>query len=129
MTINDLTFNELANCRILARKESYLSGRNVTFQEVAERELAKHLQGKPTFIYARETENNDNVGKYIYLEFESGDCKRLKLVDSSSRINPDANIISTASPIGKLVKHAKKNDIYQFNRTLIRVVDISQAEM
>lgn len=127
MTIKDLTYNELANCRILARKESYTSGRLVTFQEVAEREISKHLQGKPSFIYARESETNDNVGKYLYLEFENGDCKRVHLVESSEQINPDANIISTSSPIGRRVKHANKNDIFQLGKTLIRIVDITQA--
>lgn len=127
MTIKDLTFNELANCRIIARRESVETGRIVTFQEVAEREISKHIQGKPTFIYTRESENQDNTDKFLYLEFENGDCKRVRLVESSEQINPDMNIISTSSPLGRLVKHAKKNDMYQLGKTLIRVVDIANG--
>lgn len=127
MTIKDLTYNELANCRIIARKESVLTGRVVTFQEVAEREISKLFQGIPTFIYSRESENRDNVDKHLYLEFDNGDCKRVRLVESSEQINPDINIISTSSPLGRLIKFAKKNDIYQLGKTLIRVVDIANG--
>ena len=127
MTIKDLTFNELANCRILARKESHETGRVVTFQEVAEREISKHIQGKPSFIYTRESETQDNIGKYMYLEFDNGDCKRVHLVESSDQINPDMNVISTSSPMGRLIKFAKKNDIYLLGKTLIRIVDIAQG--
>lgn len=129
MEIKDLTFEELANCRIIARKESSICNRPVSFHEVALREINKYLQGVSSVIHPRVNPDTDNIGKFIYLEFENGDCKRVKLVESSSSVNPDINIISTSSPIGNLIKNAKKNDIYIFNKTHIRVVDICKSEI
>ena len=125
MNIKDLTYNELANCRILARKESHESGRLVTFQEVAEREIAKYYQGKSSIIMTRSSLSTDNIGKSIYIAFDNGDCKMIQLVESSERINPDLSIISTSSPVGKLIKHGKVNDVYHIGKTKFRIVDIT----
>lgn len=125
MNIKNLSFNELANCRILARKESLESGRLVTFQEVAEREISKYYQGKPSIVMHRSSLSDDNIGKFIYIEFDNGDCKRIQLVESSNSINPDMSIISTSSPVGKLIKNCKKNQVFHFGKTMFRILDIT----
>ena len=124
MTYKDLTFNELTNCRIIAKKESFLSGREVSFQEVAEREISKLHQGLPSIIYPREEETLDNVGKYIYLEFSDNEIVKVRLIESDKALSVNDNEMTTASPIGKLVRHAKKDDLVMVKSNRIKIINI-----
>jgi hypothetical protein len=130
MNLNELTFQEVANCRIQAKIESYSLGRMVTWQEVANREIANALSGKSGLVSIKDyDESTDNIGKYIFLEFSDGNCKRVLLKESLDLINESLNVISTNSPVGKHLKYAKVNELIQVNGTILRVVDITKASL
>lgn len=130
MNLNELTFEEISNCRIQAKIESYSLGRVVTWQEVANREIANALSGKSGLVSIKDSdESTDNVGKYIFLELSDGDCKRVLLKESLDLINTNLNVISTNSPVGKHLKYAKINELIQVNTTILRVVDITKASL
>ncbi len=130
MDINQLTFEEIANCRITAKHESFMSNRLVTWQEVASREIAKALKGSNSLVTIKDyDESTDNIGKYIYLEFSNGDCKRVLLKESLDSVNVDFNVISTNSPVGKHLKFAKIGELIQVNDTILRVVDITNTQL
>jgi len=130
MNLNELTFNEIANCRIQAKIESFIIGRVVTWQEVANREIANALKGNSGLVSIKDDEEStDNIGKYIYLEFSDGDCKRVLLKESLDFVNANHSEISTNSPVGKHLKYAKMNELIQVNGTILRVVDIRKASL
>ena len=130
MKIEELTFEEIANCRILAKKEEFTKNTTVTWEQVAHREIAKALKGESSLVSLKDSdESTDNIGKYVYLEFANGDCRRVYLVDSSDEVNADANVISTNSPVGKHLKYAKVNELIQVNDTILRVVDITRKQL
>jgi hypothetical protein len=130
MNLNELTFQEVANCRIQAKIESYSLGRMVTWQEVANREIANALSGKSGLVSIKDyDESTDNIGKYIFLEFSDGNCKRVLLKESLDLINESLNVISTNSPVGKHLKYAKINELIQVNGTILRVIDITKASL
>ena len=102
----------------------------MTWQEVANREIANALSGKSGLVSIKGyDESTDNVGKYIFLEFSDGDCKRVLLKESLDLINTNLNVISTNSPVGKHLKYAKINELIQVNTTILRVVDITKASL
>jgi hypothetical protein len=102
----------------------------VTWQEVANREIAKALSGKSGLVSIKDyDESTDNIGKYIFLEFSDGDYKRVLLQESLNSINPNSNVISTNSPVGKHLKYAKVNELIQVNGTILRVVDITKTSL
>lgn len=130
MEISQLTFEEISNCRIVAQQESYLNNRLVTWQEVANREIANALKGSLSLVKLKDYDDTtDNIGKYIYLEFSNGDCKRVLLKDSLDSVNDDFNVISTSSPVGKHLKYAKVDELIQVNDTILRVVDITKTQL
>jgi DNA replicative helicase MCM subunit Mcm2 (Cdc46/Mcm family) len=130
MNLNELTFQEVSNCRIQSKIESYTLGRVVTWQEVANREIAKALSGKIGLVSIKDyDESTDNIGKYIFLEFSDGDYKRVLLQESLDSINANLNVISTNSPVGKHLKYAKVNELIQVNGTILRVVDITKTSL
>ena len=130
MNLNELTFREVTNCRIQAKIESYSLGRVVTWQEVANREIANALSGKSGLVSIKDyDESTDNIGKYIFLEFSDGDYKRVLLQESLDSINANLNVISTNSPVGKHLKYAKVNELIQVNGTILRVVDITKTSL
>jgi hypothetical protein len=94
MNLNELAFEEISNCRIQAKIESYSLGRVVTWQEVANREIANALSGKSGLVSIKGyDESTDNVGKYIFLEFSDGDCKRVLLKESLDLINTKGRVV------------------------------------
>ena len=130
MNLNELSFEEIANCRIQAKIESFNMGRVVTWQEVANREIANALKGNTGLVSIKDYEESaDNIGKYIFLEFSDGDCKRVLLKESLDFVNPNHNEISTNSPVGKHLKYAKINELIQVNGTILRVIDITKASL
>lgn len=130
MNINELTFREISNCRIQAKLEAFSLGRIVTWQEVASREIKNAFKGLNSLVSIKDyDESTDNIGKYIYLEFSNGDCKRVLLKESLEAFNEDFSVISTNSPVGKHLKFAKINELIQVNDTILRVIDIAKESL
>lgn len=133
MKINISSF-DLSNCRIQARLESMKTGKEVTYTEVLERELNKAKNNQKSLInityFAPDAEdkstspNESNIGKTIIVEHESGNISRYSVVLNSNEINPDLNIVSTRSNVGRGLKNAKINEIVEINGQLWHIIDI-----
>lgn len=125
---------DLANCRIQARLESMRTGQEVTFTEVLERELNKAKRNEKSLInivyFAPEQDeskvriDDSNVGKTIIVKNEKNNIIRYTVVSNSNEINPDNNIVSTRSNIGKVLKNAKVDDVVEINGLLCQIIDI-----
>lgn len=133
MKINISSF-DLSNCRIQARLESKQTGKQITYSEVLERELDKAKKNQKSLInivyFAPDEDEtvvrNDesNVGKTIIVEHENNNICRYTLVSNSNEVNPDLNIISTRSNIGKALKLVKVDDVVEISGQLWHIIDI-----
>ena len=133
MKINISNF-DLSNCRIQARLESMKTGKEVTYTEVLERELNKAKSNQKSLInivyFAPEQESvatstsESNIGKTIIVEHENGNISRYSVVLNSNEVNPDLNIVSTRSNVGRGLKNAKVNEIVEINGHLWHIIDI-----
>lgn len=122
---------DLTNCRIQARIESKQTGKTVTCNEVLERELNKAKRNEQSLVsihYALDdfepSVETCNVGKTIIVEQENKNISRYTLVLNSNEINPDLNIVSTRSSIGKALRKAKVDEVVIVNDQLWRIIDI-----
>ena len=125
---------DLSNCRIQARLETMQTGRIVTYTEVLERELKKAKNNQKSLITVvyfapeqevkRVTYNDSNIGKTIIVEHESGNISRYTLVLNSNEINPELNIVSTRSSVGRVLKNVKIDDVVEINGQLWHITDI-----
>lgn len=130
----NISYFDLSNCRIQARLESKQTGRIVTYNEVLERELNKAKRNEKSLVSihfpAKENEEkpslleNFNIGKTIIVEQENKNISRFTLVLNSNEINPELNIVSTRSTIGKALRNAKVDDVVIVNDQLWRIIDI-----
>lgn len=122
---------DLTNCRIQARIESKQTGKTVTCNEVLERELNKAKRNEKSLVsihYVIDAVEPSieicNVGKTIIVEQENKNISRYTLVLNSNEINPDLNIVSTRSSIGKALRKANVDDVVIVNDQLWRIIDI-----
>jgi transcription elongation GreA/GreB family factor len=130
----NISYFDLSNCRIQARIESKQTGKTVTYTEVLERELKKAKRNEPSLVSihfpAKDSEENSpvlenyNIGKTIIVEQENNNISRFTLVLNSNEINPELNIVSTRSTIGKALRNAKVDDVVIVNDQLWRIIDI-----
>jgi len=131
MNIKTLSYTEIQNLRIEAEINSYNTGRDVCLYDVVQssykpepKRIAKPL---PVFI-AKDIQPSkpNNVDMRIRLRnhTESFVCNYL-LVKESTLVNPDRNIISVDSPIGRILKTASLGDSFSYNQIEYTVIDIS----
>ena len=125
---------DLANCRIQARIESFQTGREITFNDILERELNKAKRNEKSLInvvhFAPEQDESKvrtgdgNIGKTIIIQHENNNISRFTVVANSNEINPDNNIVSTRSKIGRMLKNAMIDDVLEIDNQLWHVMDI-----
>lgn len=124
---------DLTNCRIQARIESKQTGRTVTCNQVLQRELKKSKINQPSLVSIhfavkdegnRNVLDNNNIGKTFIIEQENSNIIRYTLVLNSNEINPDLNIVSTRSSIGKALRNAKVDEVVIVHDQLWRIIDI-----
>jgi len=126
----NISYFDLSNCRIQARLESMKAGRVVTYTEVLERELNKAKNNQKSlidivyFVPEQEDKPISNIGKTIIVEQETGNISRYTVVLNSNEVNPDLNIVSTRSNIGRTLKTVKIDDIVEINSQLWHILDI-----
>jgi hypothetical protein len=128
----NISYFDLSNCRIQARIESKQTGRTVSYSEVLERELAKAQRNEPSLVSIHFVLPSDeksepkicNIGKTIIVEQESKNISRYTLVQNSNDINPDLNIVSTRSTIGRALRYASVDEVVIVNDQLWRIIDI-----
>jgi len=106
------------------------AGRVVTYTEVLERELNKAKNNQKSlidivyFVPEQEDKPISNIGKTIIVEQETGNISRYTVVLNSNEVNPDLNIVSTRSNIGRTLKTVKIDDIVEINSQLWHILDI-----
>lgn len=130
----NISYFDLSNCRIQARIESMETGRKITYAEVLQRELNKAKRNEKSLVSIHfpvaEMEQkpvelgNCNIGKVIIVEQENKNISRYSVVLNSNEINPELNIVSTRSTIGKALRYANIDEIVVVNDQLWRIIDI-----
>jgi len=129
----NISYFDLSNCRIQARIESKQTGRTVSYSEVLKRELAKAQRNEPSLVSIHFALPSDeklsepkicNIGKTIIVELENNNIVRYTLVQNSNDINPDLNIVSTRSIIGRALRYASVDEVVIVNDQLWRIIDV-----
>jgi transcription elongation GreA/GreB family factor len=110
------------------------TGRKITYAEVLQRELNKAKRNEKSLVSIHfpvvEKEQkpvelgNCNIGKVIIVEQENKNISRYSVVLNSNEVNPELNIVSTRSAIGKALRHANIDEIVVVNDQLWRIIDI-----
>jgi hypothetical protein len=131
MNIKTLSYTEIQNLRIEAEIKSYNTGRAVSLFDVTQTNPKPeiHRTTKPLPVYrVKDTEpfkpNNVDMRIRLRNHTESFVCNYL-LVKESTLVNPDRNIISIDSPIGRILKTASLGDSFSYNEIDYTVIDIS----
>ena len=134
MNIKTLSYTEIQNLRIEAQIQSYNTGRDISLYDVVQSsnkpEPKRITKPLPVFIpkdiQPSKPNKPNNVDMRIRLRnhTESFVCSYL-LVKESTLVNPDRNIISIDSPIGRILKTASLGDSFSYNEIDYTVIDIS----
>jgi hypothetical protein len=131
MNIKTLSYTEIQNLRIEAEIKSYNTGRKVSILDVTPsthtQEVRRTSKPLPVFIVKdtapAKPSNVDmrirvrNHTEYITHSF--------MLVKESTLVNPDRNIISIESPIGKILETASVGESFTYNGIDYTITDIS----
>ena len=131
MNIKTLSYTEIQNLRIEAQIQSYNTGRDISLYDIVQSsnkpEPKRITKPLPVFIPKDiQPSKPNNVDMRIRLRnhTESFVCNYL-LVKESTLVNPDRNIISIDSPIGRILKTASLGDSFSYNEIDYTVIDIS----
>lgn len=131
MNIKSLSYTEIQNLRIEAEIKSFNTGRNISIFDVAQPttkpEIRRTTKPLPVYI-VKDTEPSkpNNVDMRIRVRNHNDYITHsFLLVKESTLVNPDRNIISIDSPIGKILKTASVGDSFTYNDINYTVTDIS----
>ena len=127
MNIDDVTPEELINLRNIAERESFYADKEVSFEDVLRREYALSLVGMSKYISKKSKIDKpveiDNINKQMIVEFSDGDLVRIKLVECAD-LSLDLKQISINSPVGRMLRTMKVEDIQEYNGLYFTVVKI-----
>ena len=127
MNIDDITPEELINLRNIAERESFYADKEVSFEDVLRREYALSLVGMSKYISKKSKIEKpveiDNINKQMIVEFSDGDLVRIKLVECAD-LSSDLKQISINSPVGRMLRTMKVEDIQEYNGLYFTVVKI-----
>lgn len=127
MNIDDVTPEELINLRNIAERESFYADKEVLFEDVLRREYALSLVGMSKYISKKSKIEKpveiDNINKQMIVDFSDGDLVRIKLVENAD-LNSDAKQISINSPVGRMLRTMKVDDIQEYNGLYFTIVKI-----
>jgi hypothetical protein len=131
MNITNLTYTEIQNLAIQADIESFNTGKSITLLDVASYapEAEKPRTTKPLPFFIESVSNvpslPNNINKRIRLRDHSNYAiNNFLLVKESTLVNPDKNIISVESAIGKILKTAERGESFTCNGVDYTVIDI-----
>lgn len=131
MNIKTLSYTEIQNLRIEAEIKSFNTGRTVSLFDVAQSnpkpEIRRTTKPLPVYI-VKDTEPSkpNNVDMRIRIRNHNDHITNsFFLVKESTLVNPDRNIISIESPIGKILKTASVGESFTYNEIDYTVTDIS----
>jgi hypothetical protein len=146
ISFDDLTVEDLANCRVNLRKHIYQTGRQMDYESYVNLEIAQYNLGNPSIITPKvfsepvadlfeeakepvktsQTDVRDsNIGKKVFIANGFGSINGYTLVSSSDEVDPDDGKISIYCDLGKLLIYAKENDIFEYNESTMLVMKIS----
>ena len=132
MYIKNLSYTEIQNLRIQSEIESYNKIRNRTTCNVTcvsrKPETSRQTKPLPVFIADHNPKpvKPSNVDMRIRLRnHDEYITYNFLLVKESTLVNPDKNIISIESPMGKILQYAKIGDDFTLNGAEYTVIDIS----
>lgn len=127
MNIDDVTPEELINLRNIAERESFYADKEVLFEDVLRREYALSLVGMSKYISKKSKIEKpveiDNINKQMIVDFSDGDLVKIKLVENAD-LNSDAKQISINSPVGRMLRTMKVDDIQEYNGLYFTIVKI-----
>lgn len=127
MNIDDVTPEELMNIRTVAERESFYADKEVSFEEVLQREYALSLVGMSKYISKKTKIEKpiiiDNINKQMIVDFSDGDLIKIKLVENAD-LDSDSKQISINSPVGRLLRTMKVDDIQEYNGLYFSIVKI-----
>jgi hypothetical protein len=127
MNIDDVTPEELINLRNIAERESFNSGKEVLFQDILIREYALSLHGLSKYISKKSKVEVpiilDNLNKQMIVDFSDGDLAKIKLVENAD-LNSIDKQISINSPVGRMLRTMKVDDIQEYNGLYFSIVKI-----
>jgi hypothetical protein len=152
ITFDDLTHEELTNCRIALRILNAKSGFETTYESFINNEVNNYNLGldslinrKPFVPQAIEvkpvevkqpdkfTESSkiikpievvSNIGKKIFIECENEQARIFTLVDRDEYAVPEMGKITIDSDLGKILKEARTGDLLDTPLGIIRIVEI-----
>ena len=141
ITIDSLTAKDFERIRI--KKKRLDQDNLMDFGSFCQEEIRKYNLGLDSvietkdafteeFIYKAPVSSSDhdeptsNIGKDIYVEFIYDQFKKFTLVASSEdpSFNPDNNIISVESDLGKKLEYAKQDEMIEFKDSIIDIIRI-----
>lgn len=152
ITFDDLTDEELTNCRIALRMINANSGFETSFETFVNSEINSFNLGLESIInrkplisipvevkpvetkqpekftetskIIKPTENESNIGKKIFIECEHDQARIITLVDRDEYAMPEIGKITINSDLGKILLNVKEKDIIESPLGVIRIVEI-----
>jgi hypothetical protein len=152
ITFDDLTHEELTNCRIALRILNAKSGFETTYESFVNNEINNYNLGLDSLINRKPfvpqvievkpvevkqpdkfTESSkiikpievvSNIGKKIFIECENEQARIITLVDRDEYAVPEMGKITIDSDLGKILKEARTGDLLDTPLGIIRIVEI-----
>jgi hypothetical protein len=132
MYIKNLSYTEIQNLRIQAEIDSFKSGQDRTIYDVIDtsRKPVTSRQTKPLPVFIADHSPKpikpSNVNMRIRLRnLNEFTTYNFLLVKESTLVNPDKNIISVESPLGKILQYAQVGEAFTCNGQEYSILDIS----
>ena len=152
ITFDDLTHEELTNCRIALRILNAKSGFETTYESFVNNEInnynlgldslfvrkpfvPKVIEVKPvelkqpdkfteTSKIIKPIEVVSNIGKKIFIECENEQARIITLVDRDEYAMPELGKITIDSDLGKILLNARVGDLMNTPLGIIRIVEV-----
>jgi len=152
ISFDDLTHEELANCRIALRILNAKSGFETTYESFVNNEINNYNLGldslinrkphKPQVIEVKPVEAKQpekftesskiiktietvsNIGKKIFIECENDQTRIITLVDRDEYAMPELGKITIDSDLGKILLNARVGDLMHTPLGIIRIVEV-----
>jgi hypothetical protein len=152
ITFDDLTHEELTNCRIALRISNAKSGVESTYESFVNNEInnynlglnslfvrkpfvPKVIEVKPVELKQPDkfTESSkiikpievvSNIGKKIFIECENEQARIITLVDRDEYAMPELGKITIESDLGRILINARVGDLMDTPLGIIRIVEV-----
>jgi hypothetical protein len=132
MYSKNLSYTEIQNLRIQAEIDSFKSGQDHSIYDVIDsrRNPVTSRQTKPLPVFIADHNPKptkpSNVNMRIRLRnLNEFTTYNFLLVKESTLVNPDKNIISVESPLGKILQYAQVGEAFTCNDEEYSILDIS----